>query len=286
MKTVKLTLEQDLAVPLEVEALNPLRLADMSIDEIKSCEIWYGKAKKQTGEIFKVEVTGGPPDLPADLNLPHEDICLELYGNLSRVKRIGQGMGGGLLIVHGDAGVHLGSLMTGGIIVVEGSSGDWTGAQMSGGQIRVQGDAGNFTGSAYWGNKSGMTGGMIIIGGSAADMTGRLMRRGLIIVMGDAGDFTAGNMIAGTVIVGGSAGRRTGAEMKRGTVLLTREPDMMPTFRKTSLYEPVFVNIFVKYLKERGVTVPGLHENITCRRFAGDQAVQGKGEIMICQSQN
>lgn len=286
MKIIKLTLEQELTVPLEVEALNPLELASMSIDQIKSCEIWYGRSKIAVNEIFKVDVRGGPPDLPADLNLPHEDICLELYGNLSRVKRIGQGMEGGLIVVRGDAGIHVGSSMSGGSIVVEGSCGDWTGAQMSGGQIRVQGNAGNFTGSAYWGHKIGMTGGMIFIRGSAADMTGRLMRRGLIVVAGDAGDFTAGNMVAGTVIVGGSAGRRTGAEMKRGTVLLASKPEMLPTFRRTSVYEPVFVNIFVKKLKEMGITVPGFQENMTCRRFAGDQAVLGKGEIMICQSNN
>lgn len=285
MKTIKLTLEQELTVPLEAEALNPLELAGMSIDEIKSCKIWYGKSKIEVGELFKVDVSGEPPDFPGDLLLHREDVCLELYGDLSRVKRIGQSMGGGLIVVHGDAGVHVGSFMSGGSIVVEGSSGDWTGAQMSGGQIRVQGNTGNFTGSAYWGNKIGMTDGMIFIGGSAADMTGRLMRRGLIIVVGDTGDFTAGNMVDGTVIVGGSAGRRTGAEMKGGTVLLTREPEMMSTFCRTSVCEPVSVDI-LKKLKEMGISVPCLHENMTCRRFVGDQAVLGEGEIMICLSRH
>ena len=283
MKTIKLTLKQEPMVPLEAEALSPLKLAGMCADEISTLEIWHGKAKTEVGELFNVDLLSVPPKLPGHLNLPAEEVCLELCGDFKRVKRIGQGMAGGLIIVRGDAGVHLGSQMSGGSIVVEGSSGDWTGAQMSGGQIRVLKNAGNFTGSAYWGNKIGMTGGVIIIEGAAADMTGRLMRRGLIVVAGDAGDFTAGNMIAGTVIVGGSCGRRTGAEMKRGTVLLLMEPEMLPTFRQTAVYAPVFVNIIVKKLQEIGITVPGFHQNIICRRFAGDQAIQGKGEIMICQ---
>lgn len=286
MKTIKMTLKQEPAIPLEVDALNPLQLAGMSADRIRSCEIWSGKGKKPAGDFFEVEIYKGVPRLPDGVLLPEETVCLELCGNLSRVKRIGQGLEGGFILVHGDAGLHLGAFMSGGGILVEGSTGDWTGAHMSGGHIRVLGNAGNFTGSGYWGNKLGMTGGMILVQGSAAGMTGRLMRRGLIIVQGDAGDFTAGNMIAGTVIVGGSVGRRTGAEMKRGTVLLAAEPEMMPTFLETSLYEPVFVNIFVRSLKEKGITVPGINENITCRRFAGDQAVQGKGEIMICQGQS
>lgn len=283
MKTIRLTLKKELAVPLETEALSPLKLAGMSADEISTLEIWHGKEKTEVGELFKVELFSEPPKLPDHLNLPQEEICLEFCGSLGWVKRIGQGMDGGLIVVRGDAGVHLGSQMSGGSIIVEGSSGDWTGAQMSGGEIRVLKNAGNFTGSAYWGNKVGMTGGVIMIEGSAADMTGRLMRRGLIVVAGDTGDFTAGNMIAGTVVVGGSCGRRTGAEMKRGTVLLVMEPEMMPTFRQTAVYEPVFINIIVKKLQKIGIAVPGLRKNSTCRRFAGDQAIQGKGEIMICQ---
>lgn len=284
MKIIKLTLAHKLTIPLEVDGLSPAKLAGMSIEQIKACEIWYGKTKRQVGDFFQVETVEGTPDLPEGISILDDDACLEYFGDLSRVKRIGQSLDEGLILVHGDAGIHLGAFMSGGCIVVEGSTGDWTGAHMSGGQIRVKENVGNFTGSGYWGRKLGMTGGQILIEGSAADMTGRLMRRGLITVLGDTGDFTAGNMVAGTVIVGGTTGRRTGAEMKRGTVILIQEPEMMPTFQQTCVYEPVFLNVFVRLLRAAGINVPGLEENVTCRRYAGDQVVQGKGEILICQS--
>ena len=65
-----------------------------------------------------------------------------LEGDLTHVRRIGQGMGSGSVTIRGDVGSHLGAGMTGGTIEVEGKVGDWAGAEMRGGRIAIRGERG------------------------------------------------------------------------------------------------------------------------------------------------
>ncbi len=278
MRRIKLALAESPGVALEVEGLQPTLLAGMSIEEVMSVEVQYGNKRKQVGDFFRVEIIDEDPTPDKGRE---NDIVLEFSGDLRKVKRIGDSLREGAIVVNGKAGMHLGSYMSGGSITVNGDTGDWAGAHMSGGRLVIKGNTGNFLGSAYWGHKLGMTGGHIIVNGNAGNMAGRLMRRGQITVLGNTGDFTASNMVAGTVLVAGKAGRRTGAEMKRGTILLTKEPELLPTFRFNCVYRPAFVNIITDWLEKEGVRVGHLFANKRYKRYAGDAVIRGKGEILI-----
>lgn len=295
MHRIKLKLKRQLKAPLEVEELQPSLLNSLSAGEIKGVTVQYGNKKEKAGEFFDVEIEEGIPEIIkrdseagtiGSQNIEAEAArgVLEFCGDLTKVKRIGQGMQRGIICINGSAGMHMGAFMSGGCIYVEGDTGDWTGAHMSGGCIRIKGSTGHFTGSAYWGHKLGMKGGQIVVEGSAGNMAGRLMRRGLIVILGNAGDFTAANMIAGTILVAGRVGRRTGAEMKRGTVLLTEKPELLPTFHFNCVYRPVFVNILMRWLKNMGVNIGSFTDNMEFERYAGDAVLKGKGEILVAST--
>lgn len=291
LNRIVLTLKEKLAVPLEAgERLQPSLLNGLSTAQISAMPVLYGRQDRQIGDFFEVERKGGATDdltganFFEDASLQDEDLAagiLELHGDLSKVKGLGLQMQKGIIIVNGDAGMHLGAFMSGGCIIVRGSSASWTGAHLSGGSIFVLGNVEHFTGSAYWGCKAGMTGGIIVVHGSAGDMTARLMRRGLVIIRGNAGDFTCSEMIAGTVIVGKETGRRAGAQMKRGTLILSTPPQLLPTFRYNCLIKPTFMHILARALDDRRIAADFLHNNYLFLRYSGDTAVCGKGEIFI-----
>ena len=109
----------------------------------------YGNQPARVGDFFHVTGTGNGE--------------VRLQGDLARVKRIGEGMTHGRLIVDGHAGMHLGAMMQGGEIIVRGDAGDWAGAEMQGGRLVVMGSAGHLLGSAYRGSRKGMLGGEIIV---------------------------------------------------------------------------------------------------------------------------
>ncbi len=170
MSTLRLTLKDQPAVPIEAEVLSPDVLAGLSLDEIRATPVYLGKRRRRIDELFDVE--GEPGDE------------LELHGDLHRVKWLGRGMTRGRLTVHGNAGMHLGSHMKGGEIEVHGNAGDWVGAEMTGGSIHVRGNAGGQVGAAYRGSLAGMRNGMIVIDGSVGLEIGMRMRRGTIVIGG------------------------------------------------------------------------------------------------------
>jgi len=291
LNRIVLTLKEKLAVPLEAgESLQPSLLNGLSTAQISAMPVLYGRQDRQIGDFFEVERKQEPTcDLPSansfvDASFQDEDLAagiLELSGDLGKVKGLGLKMQKGIIIVNGDAGMHLGAFMSGGCIIVRGNSASWTGAHLSGGTIFILGNVGHFTGSAYWGCKAGMTGGMIVVHGSAGDMTARLMRRGILIIRGNAGDFTGSEMIAGTVIVEKETGRRAGAQMKRGTLILSTPPELLPTFRYNCLIRPTFMHILWRSLHDRRIEAGFLYDNSLFLRYSGDTAVCGKGEIFI-----
>ena len=271
MGEITLTLKESLAIPLEADTIRPDLFADMGREEIEALPLYYGNEQRRLGDLFEVE--GERSDQ------------LRIKGNLSRVKKIGYGMTGGRIAIEGDAGMHLGATMRGGEIVVDGNASDWLGAEMKGGLIRVKGNAGNFVGGSYHGSKRGMNRGTIIIGGNAGNEIGEKMRRGLIITLGDANDFVGANMIAGTIIVFGKVGEGPGAGMKRGTIVLfggEHNPEsLLPTFRYNCTYTPPFLAIYLRNLMHYDIEVPGEYIGGRYRRYNGDIAELGKGEILV-----
>lgn len=267
-----LTLTTPSAIPLEVDSVQLETVRTQTADEVKSIPIQRGNEQRPLGEFFDVAGSAA------------EDEELVWVGDCSKVKYIGSHWKRGKVKVVGNAGMHLGAEMTGGEVLVEGNAADWVGAEMHGGQIQVMGNAGHLVGAVYRGGRRGMTGGEILIHGNAGNEIGHTMRRGLIAIGGQAGDATGFNMIAGSIFIFGESGIRVGAGMRRGTIGLfgsAAAPDMLPTFRLACIYQPVYLQLFLRELSRKGFPVPPECFQSQYQRYLGDFLELGKGEILI-----
>ena len=265
---IELTRKEPSTIPVEADSISPDRFMALGQTEIEDLPAYYGRRKVRLGDLFVVDGAGADN--------------ITVRGDLKAVKKIGQGMSFGRIVLSGSVGPHVGAYMTGGEIVVEGDAGDWAGAHMAGGRIVVRGDAGHFVGAAYSGEVRGVRGGTIIVGGNAGREVGARMRRGLIVVLGDTGEFAGAGMLAGSVFVGGRLGGRPGAGMKRGTIVAFGEaPELLPTFRYACSYRPVFLRCYLRDLEATGlVESPGLPDG-EFRRYVGDMNSGGRGEVLV-----
>ena len=255
---------------VEIEGFTPDWACDKSIADIERFEIFHGNCKIPLAEMFTV--SGDPSDKRMDFE-----------GNLSGVHWIGAHMASGSVSVHGAAGRHVGSQMRGGEILVVGNAGGWVGSEMHNGLIHVQGNAGHLTGAAYRGSPKGMTGGMILVDGNAGNEIGLTMRRGMIAIGGTAGDLIGFNMIAGTVVVFGECGIRPGAGMRRGTIALLgkKPPQVLPSFRYASTYQPQSVKLMLRTLANKGFSVESDLMSCEYDQYHGDLVSIGRGEILF-----
>ena len=268
---LRLVYRGNTTIPVEAECLTPDQLAGKSLAEIQALPVQHGNAQVPLAEFF--EVSGSADD---------GELLIE--GDCGRVKLIGIEMTSGRITVRGNVGMHLGAEMRGGVIEVYGNTGDWVGAEMRGGRIHVHGDAGHLAGAAYRGSRHGMRGGVLLIDGKAGNEIGATMRRGLIAIGGDVGEFAGVGMIAGSVFVFGLPGLRTGAGMKRGTVaLFGPPPQLLPTFRFSCVYQPVFMRFYLQKLAGWGFAAAARHLLGSYRRYCGDRVALGKGEVLHWQ---
>jgi formylmethanofuran dehydrogenase subunit C len=264
-----LTLKERPHVPLEAEVLTPDVLAGRSHDEVCALPVVLGKRQCRLDDFFQVGGAGSNE--------------LEIRGDVGRVKWIGRGMTRGRIVIKGNAGMHLGAYMKGGTIEVTGSASDWIGAEMQGGLIRIGGDAGGQIGAAYRGSLAGMNGGTILVGGAAGMEVGMRMKRGLIAVQGPVRDFAGLQMKGGTIVLMSGAELRTGAWMIRGTILSVTPLRLMPTFSYACDYDPVFLRLYARHLNTLDFSIPCNGQEGSYRRYTGDNAVPGKGELLIWQ---
>jgi len=88
-------------------------------------------------------------------------------------------------------------------------------------------------------------------------------------------------MIAGTIVVAGEAGQMPGYLMRRGSILLDRMPRALsPTFLESGPWFSAFASLLERHLtSEAIVDYPFLGEGPM--RYVGDNAVLGKGELII-----
>ncbi len=254
-------------LPVEAPCLTPGSVLGRSEKEIASLPVLVGNRKHKIGDIFRVSRSG--------------DDSLVVGGNLRHVKRIGEKMESGILLIRGTPGMHLGEEMSGGELRVEGDIPDRCLCGMSGGLAYVSGSAGNMTAAALPGESRGMKGGVVVIAGNTGSRTGDAMRRGLIAVGGNAAEFAGSRMVAGTIIVCERLARRAGGGMKRGSIIALGGVDgILPSFAKACRYRPSFMPLYSAFLAELGLPVD---ENITSGEFVrwvGDCTSLGKGEIL------
>jgi formylmethanofuran dehydrogenase subunit C len=160
-------------------------------------------------------------------------------GDLSNVKRIGEKMTGGEIVINGDVGMHVGNQMSGGKILVNGNADDWAGAMLNGGELEITGDAGNYIGAAYRGFWKGMTKGVIKLKGKVG-VESMLWANGSVpakrfptLICGSAGSFLGIHNHGGTIIVEGDVDRCTGADQIWGTIVIKGKVSrLLPSYKK------------------------------------------------------
>lgn len=264
----RLILKTEPAVPLEADTITPDYFLGKTANEISVLPLLYGNERVPLGDFFSIFGDGSA------------EITIE--GDLRRVKWIGARMTQGRITIHGDVGMHLGSCMQGGEIIVYGNVDNWAGAEMKGGLIHIRGNAGHGLGGAYRGSPRGMNRGIIVVTGNAGNEVGAVMRRGIIAVGGEIGEFAGAFMIAGNIFVFGRLGARAGAGMKWGSIVALGEvTEILPTFRYSCRYQPVFLRPYLHALASFGLPVTEVHLTGQYRRYCGDLASLGKGEILV-----
>lgn len=250
---------------LDLSPLTPERLSGLAPKEIEALNLGTTRTPANVGELFKIK--------SGDLSK------MRFIGTDHRCDRMGHGLSAGEIAVEGDAGAYLGAAMRGGKMTVTGNAGMGAGASMAGGELQIDGDVEERAAGMLVGEAHGMQGGRLVIGGNAGPMLGERMRRGLIVVGGDAADYAGARVIAGTIILKRGVGRFAGYGMRRGSLIFLEEPkQLLPTFGDCGVLDFDYLRVM-----EHGLSQTGLRINLggRARRFMGDMAVLGKGEMLV-----
>lgn len=251
MQTVTIRPKVEISISVEGENISPDKFAGKTQKEIEFLEVWMGNHKTTLGELFSVEVEG---------NGATSDTKIVLEGDFSRVKRIGEGMTDGIIIIKGDVDMHVGARMSGGRITVSGNADSWAGREMKGGELIIEGNAGYYAGAGYRGEVCGMKGGKITVMGNALDFVGEHICGGEIVVKGNAGILPGLSNNGGKIIIEGNTSR-PGSEMAKGTIIINGTvEEMMPVFKKEDTEEI---------------------EGVKYKKYTGDVIVNGKGALYV-----
>lgn len=198
-------------IMVEAEVITPNNFAKKTAKDIANLIVWQGPSEYALSNFFEIEGNGGNSAA---------DTTIIIEGDIPRVKRIGQEMSDGKIIINGWAGMHVGSGMSGGEIIVEGDCEAWAGMEMKGGLLHIKGNTKDHLGCAYRGSWHGMSGGRIIVDGNALSQAGGGISGGEIIVNGNVENFCGIRANGGLIVVKGNALRTVGAEMTNGTIVI------------------------------------------------------------------
>lgn len=265
MSTLTLTLKGAPAERLNLSAFTPAKLASMSSYDMASIVIADDGAR--AGDVLSI--SGAPGD------------TLVIAGGADRLDNVGAGLDGGTLIVEGNAGNYAGAGMKDGRIDIRGSAGHWLGTGMTGGLITAKGSAGDFTGAARAGDKQGMAGGIIVVEGSLGERAGDRMRRGTIIARGAIGPAAGSRMMGGTLWTETGFGAAPGPLLRRGTLIGPKVERMLATFADCGVHDLGILRIMNRYFAETLGPLAPKPLPLKVRRYAGDLASIGKGEILL-----
>ncbi len=268
MSALTFTLKLQTQQRVDCSPLTPDHLAGKSLAEIAATELQCGNKKLLANALF--DITG-------------DDATHIVINNSSaKLDFIGSKMQNGEIIVNGNAGSYLGFQMKKGAITVNGNIDAYAASGMAGGSIKINGNVGDFLASAIPGDRKGMKGGVVIVTGNAGDRVGDQMRRGIVLIEGNVGSYCASRMLAGTIGVMGSVGEYVGFGMRRGTLLLFSTPKMHSTLQDCGSHTLPFLSLMFKSFKTLPSKFANLNQN-RVRRYAGDLANDGKGEILVFQ---
>jgi formylmethanofuran dehydrogenase subunit C len=259
---IVLTTLRKFEVPVQAACITPENFQGKSAAEIAAFPATEGNSNVELCELFKIEEN------------PAETPNITINGDCTKVKRIGEGMKTGEIVINGNAGMHTGEKMAGGKIVINGNAGGWTGSQMRKGIIEIHGDAADYLATPYRGSETGMKGGVIIVDGNVGSDVGCYLRGGIIKIKGNAGRFLGYHMSDGAIYVEKDCAYRlapcmTGGKIVIGGVL----EDIMPTFTVDSVKPKVKI--------DDTQTVQG-----PFYVFLGDLAEHGTGKLFISKPKN
>ncbi|HML14579.1 MAG TPA: formylmethanofuran dehydrogenase subunit C [Xanthobacteraceae bacterium] len=267
MKPLVLSLRERPAERLDLSPLLPQLLAGKTADEIARIGVQTSRRPLAVGDVFRVRMGDARR--------------IRIEGACDRLDWIGHGMTDGEIVVDGDAGSQAGRLMRGGRLAITGSAGPWAASGMRGGEIEIRGGAGDRLGGALPGEMAGMRGGVVVVRGNAGERIGDRLRRGTILVEGRAGAWAGSRMIAGTLVVAGAAGALPGYLMRRGTIVLgAGSGELSPTFTDCGRHELTALRLLALFVARYSARAASVLRR-PLRRFAGDMAVLGKGEIFL-----
>lgn len=252
--------------PIIAECINPDIFQGKTRKEIEELEIWEGNKQKRLGELFKVEETRKEQQ--------QEKTTIAIYGDVSKVRRIGAYMTSGQIIIQGDVSMHLGEGMEGGKITVQGNVGGWAGSMMKGGTIEIHGNASHYLGAPYRGSNRGMRGGKIIVYGNVGNEAGAHMRKGLIKIYGNVGQFAGLRMRSGIIYVQKDGEGRAGACMTGGKIVVG------------GFLESVLPTFAIEGIKKKAKIDENEIAEGPFYRFIGDLTENGKGKLYVFKEKN
>ena len=243
MEIIRLKLKEEVMngvaiPPIEVDSLTPDRLFGKNKEDIKAVKIWWGNREEDAGDLFDVSVEGVAENV--------EEVKIVMEGDLTRVKKIGEGMKAGEIEANGDVDMLCGAMMEGGRLVVKGNADCWAGREMKGGELVIEGNADANLCAMYRGEMTGMTGGKVIVEGDAGECTGQYMAGGEILIKGNADVLVGYAMSGGRIIIDGDAAI-PGADMIKGEIIVKGDVEMPPSFKYVGT-ETIEAEEYDKYL--------------------------------------
>jgi formylmethanofuran dehydrogenase subunit C len=249
-------------VPVQAACISPDVFQGKSIAEIAELPVTEGNLQLTLCDLFKIEES------------PAETPNITINGDAGKVKRIGQDMKVGEIVINGDAGMHTGEKIHGGKITISGNAGGWTGSQMRGGLIEIHGDANDYLATPYRGSDTGMKGGVIIVDGNVGSDTACYMRGGVIKIKGSAGRFLGYHMSDGVIYVEKDCQYRLAPCMTGGKIVIAGAlEEVMPTFTIDSVKPKVKID------DTQSVQGPFYV-------FLGDLAEHGTGKLFVSKANN
>ncbi len=229
MAEITLKLKKQPEFPLEADVISPDTFAEKSLNEIKALELYLGSQKVKLSDYFEVKGKNGKAD----------ELKVVIDGDLSKVKRIGEKMSTGEIVINGNVGMHVGNQMKGGKITVNGDADDWAGAMLKGGELEINGNAGHYVGSAYRGFWIGMKDGVIRVKGTIGNeamlwaRNSKNANKWPMLYCGGAGSFLGIHNHGGTIVVDGDVDRCTGADQAWGTIIVKGKVSRkLPSYKK------------------------------------------------------
>lgn len=266
MRRLTLKLRSAPTQRLDLSPLTPANLSRLSLSEINAIELQTTRVRVTVGDVFQVR-SGDASTVVID-------------GGSERFDRVGSELAAAAIIVEGDVGAQAGRLMSGGRLTIRGDAGPFAGSGMKGGALEIQGSAGDRLAGPLSGETIGMAGGLLLVRGDAGARAADRLRRGFVLIEGRAGANAGSRMIAGTLAIAGEAGDLPGYLMARGTILLGRGASLLsPTFVDCGEHDLVAARLISDFIASASTKIAKIFRR-RLRRFAGDLAALGKGEIL------